>query len=169
MKKILIIFLILTVTSITNATTVWTITAEPMSPAYKITVSVTDNPQDVFLALAVDSDGILSDFAAGPNAPEDTWQCGTLADNVYGLDFSDLGQGEMWSMLDFQAPIVYDDGDWLTADFAFAPGSSSSVVSLYQIDVTTGAESFLISHTMVPEPVTLSLLGLGGLFLRRRK
>ena len=161
MKRVLIISLVLTVTSITNATTVWTITDELMSPAYKITVSVIDNPQAICLALAVDSNGILSNFAAGPDAPPDSSFYDTMED--YGLSY--LGQGEVWGMEDWDWPGVYNDGDWLTADFVFAPEKTSATISLYWL----GDPTFLTSHIVVPEPMALSLLGLGSLFLRRRK
>lgn len=166
MKRVLIISLVLTVTSITNATTVWTITDEPMSPAYEITVSVIDNPQVICLALAVDSNGILSNFAAGPDAPKDSSSYGTLEDNTLYWDLSYLGQGEVWGMEDLDWPGVYNDGDWLTADFVFAPGKTSATISLYWLG---DPPIFLTSHVVVPEPITLSLLALGGLFLRRRK
>jgi hypothetical protein len=170
MKKILVILLIFTVTSLTNAT-VWTITDELMSPTYAITVSVIDNPRiDLGLALAVDSGGILSDFAAGPDAPADSSSYGTLEDNYWGSDWSYLGQGEIWGMEDWYLPCIYNDGDWLTATFAFAPGETSATISLYLFNGEIGGEVLLTSHSMgVPEPITLSLLAFGGLFLRRRK
>jgi hypothetical protein len=45
-----------------------------------------------------------------------------------------------------------------------------AVINLYSTDWTTPTliDSVVI-HQVVPEPVTIALLGLGGLFLRRRK
>lgn len=169
MKKVLIIFLILTVTSIANANVTWTITDDG---AGEITVSVIDNPHTyLFLALAVDSYGVLSDFAAGLNAPEDSQPYGTLEDNYADWDLSSLGQGELWYMGDDYDPLEYNDGDWLTAKFEFASGSNPAKISLHMVD-GSGTASFLTSHVMlVPEPasITLCLLGLGGLFRRRLK
>jgi hypothetical protein len=172
MKRVLVIFLVFAITSLANAvpvTPVWTISSEAMSPEYAITVSVVDSPQvSILLALVVDSNGILSNFAAGPNAPEHTYSYGTLTENYGGWDLSHLGQGEIWDMLDYTAPAEYVDGDWLSAEFVFAPESDSSVVSLYQID-GEGNETFLTSHTVIPEPMTIALLGVGSLFLCRRR
>jgi hypothetical protein len=73
-------------------------------------------------------------------------------------------------MEDWYLPCIYNDGDWLTATFAFAPGETSATISLYLFNGEIGGEVLLTSHSMgVPEPITLSLLAFGGLFLRRRK
>jgi len=164
MRKVLFVFLIFAVTSITNATVTWTISDDSLGG---ITVSVIDNPEEaICLALAVDSNGILSSFAKGLDAPKDSSSYGTLKDNILYWDLSYLGQGEVWGMEDIDWPGVYNDGNWLTADFAFAPGKTSATISLYQLG---DPPMFLTSHVMVPEPITLSLLALGGLFIRRRK
>jgi hypothetical protein len=159
MKKVLVIFLIFTVTSLTNATVTWTITDDG---AGNITVSVVDNPEEpVGLALAIDSNGILSSFAAGLDAPEHTYFYDTLEN--CGLGY--LGQGEVWMMGDYPG-VEYNDGDWLTAAFDLACGKTSATISLYSW--TGGEPVFLTSH-VVPEPITLSLLAFGGLFIRRRR
>jgi hypothetical protein len=42
-------------------------------------------------------------------------------------------------------------------------------ITLYASDYSTVIDSMTIHQTEVPEPITIGLLGLGGLFLRRRK
>lgn len=168
MRKVLIIFLILTVTSLTHAAVTWTITDDGVG---NITASVIDNPDEqLFLIMVVDSDGVLSDFAKGVNAPSDSMSIGTPADNTYGIALGYLGQGEVWMMTDNTVPYIYNDGDWLTADFTFAAGKTSSVVSLYTLDIEgSEGEEVLVDSLVIPEPMTLSLLAFGGLFLRRRR
>ena len=58
------------------------------------------------------------------------------------------------------APIT--PGVWFTMQFDFVPGTD--VVIADAAGTTT-----LLQGTLVPEPMTLGLLGLGGLFLRRKK
>jgi hypothetical protein len=167
MKKLLMAILILSITPLCSAPTEWSISHDDDN---KIVVSVTDPPQeDIFLILAVDSSGILSDFVKGSDAPSDSFSAGTLTLNDYDMDFSSLGQGELWLMADWTtSEPVYNDGDWLTASFAFA-AAGPSTVSLYEV-AEDASYSLITSHTfIVPEPMTMALLGLGGLFLYRRK
>jgi hypothetical protein len=128
-------------------------------------VDVTDNAEvGLYLGLAiVPADGTLSSFAAGSNAPASSASWGALGDWGYGS----LGQGEFWAMAHVSTAPVYPDGEWLTASWALDGTATSAVVSLYEL-YETGGETFLDSVT-VPEPMTVLLLSLGGLFLRRRK
>jgi hypothetical protein len=168
MKKLLMTTLILSIAPLCSAPD-WTISHNTLLD--KVTISVTDPLQeDIFLILAVDSNGILSNFAEGPNAPSDSFSAGTLTLNDYDLHLGYLGQGELWLMVDNSSPYTYGAGDWLTAHFAFASGKTSAVVSLYMLDVEgfEGDEVFLTSH-VIPEPITLFLFSLGSLFLYRRR
>jgi hypothetical protein len=61
-------------------------------------------------------------------------------------------------------PIVA--GDHLVINIA-GLSEGTTTLNLYASDGTTLLES--ASITVVPEPMTIALLGLGGLFLRRRK
>jgi hypothetical protein len=168
MKKLLMAILVLCITPLCPAPMEWSILPDEEK---HLTVSVIDPcEEDIFLILAVDSGGVLSSFAKGSDAPSDSFSAGTLILNDYDLHFGYLGQGELWLMADWSLPFTYDDGNWLTADFDFAPGKTSSVISLYFLDMDgEPGDEVLVAPHVIPEPITLCLLGFGGLFLCRRK
>jgi hypothetical protein len=143
----------------------WTISHNTLLD--EITVSVIDPlEQDIYLALAVDSNGILGSFAKGINAPSDSSFYDTLKNDGWGQ----LGQGEIWVMADASKPYTYDDGQWLTADFDFATGKTSAVISLYRMNPPgPGGSAVLLDSLVIPEPATISLLVFGGLLICRRR
>ena len=59
------------------------------------------------------------------------------------------------------------DGDWFIALATAGTNLGTATAGL----INSGYTAFLITDTLsiVPEPMTIALLGLGGLFLRRRK
>lgn len=64
------------------------------------------------------------------------------------------------------APIAV--GDQFTASLTGVALDQTSVISLF-VDPEYGAPAATTAVTVIPEPMTVMLLGLGGLFLRRRR
>jgi len=160
MKKLLVLVLVLAMASLANAV-VWT-------GAYNagtgiVSVSITENAGQMYLALALtDGSGTLSLFAKGTDAPVDSAMSFTMGS---GMDFEGYGEGEIWAMAHLTTGTpVFNDGQWLVATYT---GSTPATATMYEFD---GSATFTeMGDILIPEPITMSLLGLGGLFLRRRK
>jgi len=158
MKKLLVL-LVLAMATIASAAPVWTLTHD----AGVITVSVVDNPgAPINLVMAMQtSEGTLSNFVKGPNAPADSALIGDVGDN-----FPDLGDGEIWAMAHLTTgTLVYLDGDWLSFDVTLA--GATGTVSLYEYIEADGTTPFITS-IFIPEPATIALLCLGGLLIRKK-
>ena len=76
--------------------------------------------------------------------------------------------GDMWFVNNSDGSPSSIAGSGLSADFEFHCDAEGDVI-INLIDYSTGllADTLLIHQ--VPEPITMALLGLGGLLLRRRK
>jgi hypothetical protein len=94
------------------------------------------------------------------STPEGTWETVT-----FDMDISDLGTG----YLDFFLTGTYTpDGAGPLAHLA--PASAELRISLNQSGpVVSWGGSMTMTGPVIPEPATMSLLGLGGLALLRRK
>jgi hypothetical protein len=86
---------------------------------------------------------------------------GIVGDGLTGSDFS-----KIWDIgfADTTAPPNTDlpNGTLITY-------TATGAAKVYVLDSSTAGEITGSELTFVPEPVTLALLGLGGLFIRRRK
>ncbi len=63
-----------------------------------------------------------------------------------------------------EPPDPVEAGDWFTVTYGGEVGDT-----LYVYDSAVGGTPYIGSLLVTPEPMTIALLGLGGLFLRRRK
>ena len=160
MKKVLILMLVFGMTSLAGAS-FDLVGTDQGGGNYGMTVTSDGADPDAYWALGIDSGGSLSGVAIGPDAPSlsDNW--GTFAYNGISGYFPGL-TGYVGPFATAQGETRVG-GTYLTGS-AFT-GSSAWVYMYSSPDTGTWT---LEDSTFLPEPMTIALLGLGGLFLRRR-
>jgi hypothetical protein len=105
-----------------------------------------------------------------------TYVGGLDASSVLGDQASDFGinpanmNGPMGFLGSFSLspPFTGVTSQTILSDISLSLSGSSATLYLYRVDGTTLATTFE-SSVLIPEPMTIALLGLGGLFLRRRR
>ena len=126
------------------------------------------------------ADADLSNFFVGLVGANASWDMteniysppvpGSLATYQSNMYYGDaLGTGELLWYSTLSGPVVDKYGVGTLADF----GLSADAVGTVDINLYDGNLSLLdtatVTITDIPEPITMALLGLGGLFLRRKK
>ena len=176
MKKTLILMLVLGLVSIANAT----VTMELRESDGTTPVADLEN-------LGLGADYVLVISGAAADAPQSLGIYGP----AYGAaDWDNLGNADMstaatlldtgnmsyinWNATYSGYDTVVDDyegpgvstGDWFSIDLTALVAGDFSIDLL---DYNAGSAVIGNVSGTIPEPITIALLGLGGLFLRRRK
>jgi hypothetical protein len=157
MKKVLVLTLVLGLAGIANATLSLVPDAASIVIGDSVTISVvsdTDASYGAWLDPADNGVGTFGDLMILSGA---------------GVDASkDFSYAPWWGFeaksFNPAAPIVA--GSHFTIDFT-GTAEGVATLTLYEFDGVTPIQA--VDITVTPEPMTLGLLGLGGLFLRRRK
>jgi hypothetical protein len=178
MRRLLVLMLVLGMTSVASAATV------------AVYTNVTQGA-DALTALNADGDAIkivigLDAASAGGNTgfsvdiENSTGATGTVlqpaswmmvASAKAAVPFGATGQTQGFNdgVIGMPAPV----GDWLQVDFTIPAGTVAGDpggnIDIGYNGTLCGAAPAGAGLPLVPEPITIALLGLGGLFLRRRK
>jgi hypothetical protein len=160
-KKLLILMLVLGMTSAANATLSWSTSAATTDTSTGTVVHiVSDDDQPYPTKWIDDTAGSLIDSIV--NLP--------AAGTQYVIqDPSQSGFTDFWTV---EAAAFPGDPDQVAPGNQFAVtfiGTAGQIGSTYTLFLDTYGSNDALSVTVIPEPTTIALLSLGGLFLRRRK
>lgn len=167
MNKFLSLILVLGMAAGANATIQLSINGSPAPATYTMPISsviVIDVSSDD--ALPYGAWLALEDLTLGQ------WDSGVTIMPAAGLDAvaidwsADYPGWWEFNAASFNPDLPVVAGTHFMIDYK-ALGEGDVVVSLYGYDTVTLMDKVTI--TQIPEPITLALLGVGGLFLRRRK
>jgi len=166
MKKLLILMLVLGMASAAYATVLSV--SQPSSASLNVEVTGTID-YDLYIVLSSNGTTALSSYALGTDAPDMSGYSGPTSPDLdgSGLWTEPSGfSGEYWVMAASDASVFpITTGQFLTA----TGGAIGDQVNVQAFDETVGFLGDFGTITLIPEPMTVLLLGFGGLLLRRRK
>jgi hypothetical protein len=171
MKKLLVLALVLGMASMAQAVLcTGTLTSTNAPGTVTASLQITSNPaEDLYYVITIKGMGAPGTFAIGANAPTDSMDAGSMFDG--GANVSLYGNGEILMGMSYTS--VYPMGTWINATFtgAVAGDVITAYVTRDGATFTGGVDGAVLGTPVtiiIPEPITMSLLGIGGLFLRRR-
>ena len=189
MKKLLVVLMVLTIATVANAALVITgAPTGPINPSDNVTLGISANqepsPSNMYLFLTnnlgtLSGGSVLwSDYSTALG--EMTLHTGagdSVIDYINSYpEYGSVNQAYYISLVGNTLPALVMDGA-VVGDITFHSEAAGEVTLVLGnvVDDGTGVfimqvfDSQVIQQGNIPEPMTLGLLGLGGLFLRRRK
>jgi len=163
MRKFLILFLVLVLSSAANAMLIKVddMEGESFEVDLETTITVVSEDASSWLGYIIIEEG-----GAGTN-PVVLDAAGDLG---AAEAYSEAGWGDGYQLSASMSPSGDPSiavGSQFSLDYVGAVGDTATISLFVDPEYTTPTAS--VSVTVVPEPMTIILLGLGGLFLRRRR
>jgi hypothetical protein len=186
MKKLLVLALVLGVASMASAAIVLQASNTLVSPGEVVTMTVVTTAGENVKGMTI---GLISEGGAGGTATPGSVNVKFVNGADAGYDGATLGLGGTAGDIGYVNGAV-DLPNWATGTLytysyqvsaAAAPGSminftfpdTSGDPYYFPTAITTDQDAVLgiegTSLEVIPEPITIGLLALGGLFIRRRK
>ena len=170
MKKLLVLMLVLGMASMVNAALLQLSIDGEIDGTENVT-EITIAPSDTILVDVQSTDGLPDNYWLGITSLGGSGEW--LGSNLYAPPapsthvVTDGGYGADWFKVAMSSPVTDSEiGTWFDAIF-HCTGEGDVSIDLYDASGNTVIDTILVHQT--PEPMTIALLGLGGLLLRRRK
>jgi hypothetical protein len=163
MRKLLLLFLVLTMASTANALliTVDGQIGESFEVDVQATITVVSEDASSWLGYIIVEEG-------GAGSLENATVLDAAGDLGSASAYTEAGWGtgfELTAASTGVPPVAA--GNQFTLDYIGAIGDTATISLFVDPEYTTPVAT--VNVTVVPEPMTVILLGLGGLFLRRRR
>jgi hypothetical protein len=165
MRKVLVLFLVLALASAANATliTVDDLEGESFEVDIKATITVVSEDDSSWLGYIIIEEG-------GAGVLENAAILDAAGDLGAATTFSEVGWGTGFELSAAMSPVGVPPlaaGPQFSVDYVGVVGDTATISVFADPEYTTPVAS--VNVTVVPEPMTILLLGVGGLFLRRRR
>jgi hypothetical protein len=165
MRKILVLFLVLALASAVNATiiTVDDQQGESFEVDELTTITVVSEDASSWLGYIIVEEG-------GAGSLENVAVLDAAGDLGAASAYTEAGWGSGFELSASMGPAgvpAVAAGSQFSLDYIGAVGDTATISLFVDPEYTTPVAS--VNVTVVPEPMTIILLGLGGLFLRRRR
>jgi hypothetical protein len=165
MRKVLVLFLVLALASAVNATliTVDDLEGESFEVDIKATITVVSEDDSSWLGYIIIEEG-------GAGVLENAAILDAAGDLGAATDYTEAGWGTGFELSAAMSPVGVPPlaaGPQFSFDYVGVVGDTATISVFADPEYTMPVAS--VNITVVPEPMTILLLGLGGLFLRRRR
>jgi hypothetical protein len=192
MKKLLVLLMVLGMASLATAQLTLQISVDGEKEPVNSEIFITEIPSghlvlDIWTTADIsDADGHQGSYAllgtvlkgtisGGDITNADWWGCAIVDDAAgAGVIVPEGDNGVYGAIATTTTTQVIPAGstifNWI--DFHCEGGPGDAIITLYEFDGDTGDLLGVLDQVIIhqiPEPITMALLGLGGLFLRRRK